>query len=160
MLIVRMSDLTNRLFAIVDLLRGQKQLTTQALAEHFGVSERTIRRDLTRLQDLEVEVETLPGRGGGVTFSNRKNKNSRKPCLTHLNLLEHLLGFLKDKADLDFSTWLIVHATHFSPLSMSSIHNHQSGSSIFDIISPSQLVRVVDKELTSCISMRILINIL
>jgi predicted DNA-binding transcriptional regulator YafY len=64
----RMNGLTDRLFALVDLLRGQKQLTTQALAEHFGVSERTIRRDLTRLQDLEVEVETLPGRGGGVTL--------------------------------------------------------------------------------------------
>jgi predicted DNA-binding transcriptional regulator YafY len=64
----RMNNLTDRLFAMVDLLRGQKQLTTQALAEHFGVSERTIRRDLTRLQDLEVEVETLPGRGGGVTL--------------------------------------------------------------------------------------------
>jgi predicted DNA-binding transcriptional regulator YafY len=64
----RMNGLTDRLFAMVDLLRGQKQLTTQALAEHFGVSERTIRRDLTRLQDLEVEVETLPGRGGGVTL--------------------------------------------------------------------------------------------
>ncbi|MGL4609837.1 MAG: helix-turn-helix transcriptional regulator [Trueperaceae bacterium] len=64
----RMNGLTDRLFAMVDLLRGQKQLTTQALAEHFGVSERTIRRDLARLQDLEIEVETLPGRGGGVTL--------------------------------------------------------------------------------------------
>lgn len=63
-----MNGLTDRLFTLVDLLRGQKQLTTQALAEHFGVSERTIRRDLARLQDLEIEVETLPGRGGGVTL--------------------------------------------------------------------------------------------
>lgn len=61
-----MSGLPDRLFAIVDLLRGQEQLTTQALAEHFEVSERTIRRDLGRLQSLGVEVETLPGRGGGV----------------------------------------------------------------------------------------------
>jgi predicted DNA-binding transcriptional regulator YafY len=65
----RMNGLTDRLFAMVDLLRGNKQLTTQALAEHFSVSERTIRRDLARLQDLEVEVETLPGRGGGVSLS-------------------------------------------------------------------------------------------
>jgi predicted DNA-binding transcriptional regulator YafY len=64
-----MNRLTDRLFAMVDLLRGQKQLTTQALAEHFGVSERTIHRDLARLQDLEVGVETLPGRGGGVKLS-------------------------------------------------------------------------------------------
>lgn len=41
-------------------------MTTQALAEHFQVSERTIGRDITRLQDLNIEVETLPGRKGGV----------------------------------------------------------------------------------------------
>lgn len=69
MMSFRMNGLADRLFAIVDLLRSNKQLTTKALAEHFGVSERTIRRDLTRLQDLEVEVETLPGRGGGVTLA-------------------------------------------------------------------------------------------
>jgi predicted DNA-binding transcriptional regulator YafY len=73
----RMNALTDRLFALLDLLRGQQQLTTQALAEHFGVSERTIRRDLTRLQDLEVKVETLPGRGGGVTLA----KGSLLPAL-------------------------------------------------------------------------------
>jgi predicted DNA-binding transcriptional regulator YafY len=75
----RVNGLTDRLFAMVDLLRGQKQLTTQALAEHFGVSERTIRRDLARLQDLEVEVETLSGRGGGVTLS--RGSGSLLPAL-------------------------------------------------------------------------------
>jgi predicted DNA-binding transcriptional regulator YafY len=75
----RMNGLTDRLFAMVDLLRGNAQLTTQSLAEHFGVSERTIRRDLTRLQDLEVEVETLPGRGGGVTLS--RGSGSLLPAL-------------------------------------------------------------------------------
>lgn len=75
----RMNGLTDRLFAMVDLLRGNAQLTTQALAEHFGVSERTIRRDLTRLQDLEVEVETLPGRGGGVSLS--RGSGSLLPAL-------------------------------------------------------------------------------
>ncbi len=75
----RMNGLTDRLFAMVDLLRGNAQLTTRALAEHFGVSERTIRRDLTRLQDLEVEVETLPGRGGGVALS--RGSGSLLPAL-------------------------------------------------------------------------------
>jgi predicted DNA-binding transcriptional regulator YafY len=75
----RMNGLTDRLFAMVDLLRGNAQLTTQALAEHFGVSERTIRRDLARLQDLEVDVETLPGRGGGVSLS--RTSGSLLPAL-------------------------------------------------------------------------------
>ena len=62
----KMNGLTDRLFAIVELLQGRRQLTTGALAEHFGVSERTIRRDLIRLQDLEVELDISPGRNGGV----------------------------------------------------------------------------------------------
>ena len=66
MMVYRMSGLTDRLFAIVELLQGQRKLTTQALAEHFGVSERTIRRDLVRLQDLDIELDILPGRNGGV----------------------------------------------------------------------------------------------
>ena len=33
------------------------------------MSERTIHRDLARLQGLEVEVETLPGRGGGIKLA-------------------------------------------------------------------------------------------
>ena len=41
-------------------------MTASALAEHFEVSERTIWRDLARLQDLGIELEILPGRGGGV----------------------------------------------------------------------------------------------
>ena len=61
-----MNGLTDRLLAIVELLQGQRKLTTQALAEHFGVSERTIRRDLIRLQDLDIDLEILPGRNGGV----------------------------------------------------------------------------------------------
>ena len=66
MMFFKMNGLTDRLFAIVELLQGRQKLTTSALAEHFGVSERTIRRDLTRLQDLDIELEVLPGRSGGV----------------------------------------------------------------------------------------------
>lgn len=56
----------NRLFGIVDFLRGRERTTTLELAAHLGVSERTVRRDLGRLQDLDIEVETEPGRRGGV----------------------------------------------------------------------------------------------
>lgn len=41
-------------------------MTTVALAERFGVSERTIRRDVQRLQALDIDVEMVRGRGGGV----------------------------------------------------------------------------------------------
>ncbi len=66
MMFFKMNGLTDRLFAIVELLQGQQKLTTNALAEHFSVSERTIRRDLIRLQDLDIELDILPGRSGGV----------------------------------------------------------------------------------------------
>lgn len=56
----------NRLFEIVDFLRGRERTTTLELAAHLDVSERTVRRDLGRLQDLDIEVETEPGRRGGV----------------------------------------------------------------------------------------------
>ncbi|CAN5803285.1 YafY family protein [soil metagenome] len=61
-----MTGTTDRLFALVDALQGKQQTTTQVLAERFGVSERTIRRDISRLQDLDVDVEMVQGRGGGI----------------------------------------------------------------------------------------------
>ena len=61
----RMTGVIDRLFALVDVLRGQQQMTTVTLAEHFGVSERTIRRDIQRLQALDINVETVQGRGAG-----------------------------------------------------------------------------------------------
>ena len=48
------------------MLRANKHMTTLTLAEHFGVSERTIRRDIQRLQALDINVEMIQGRGGGV----------------------------------------------------------------------------------------------
>ena len=41
-------------------------MTARALAEQFEVSERTIWRDLVRLQDLDIELDIQPGRNGGV----------------------------------------------------------------------------------------------
>jgi predicted DNA-binding transcriptional regulator YafY len=64
-----MSELTQRLFKLVELLRTQPQMNTQTLAEHLLVSERTVRRDLARLQELEISIETNPGRNGGVKLT-------------------------------------------------------------------------------------------
>ena len=64
----RMNGLTGRLFDLVDLLRGQGQITTEGLAQALGVSERTVRRDLARLRELELQVNVTPGRNGGVAL--------------------------------------------------------------------------------------------
>jgi predicted DNA-binding transcriptional regulator YafY len=60
------STLPRRLFDLVEVLQGRGVRTTEALATELGVSERTVRRDLGRLLELDVPVETVPGRHGGV----------------------------------------------------------------------------------------------
>ncbi len=61
-----MPDRTARLLALIDLLQSHGHATTAALADHLGVSERTVRRDLVRLHDLDLPVDVRPGRHGGV----------------------------------------------------------------------------------------------
>jgi predicted DNA-binding transcriptional regulator YafY len=63
-----MADRTARLMAMIDLLQARGQLTTRKIAEQLGVSERTVRRDLVSLQDLDLPVRATPGRHGGVTI--------------------------------------------------------------------------------------------
>lgn len=60
------SRLPKRLFQLAEALQGGTRHTTATLAAQLGVSERTIRRDLGRLQDLELPVDSRPGRNGGV----------------------------------------------------------------------------------------------
>lgn len=64
-----MNGFTGRLFEMVDLLQSRGRLTTEQLACQLGVSERTVRRDIARLQELELPVEVTPGRSGGVTLA-------------------------------------------------------------------------------------------
>ena len=63
-----MPDRTVRLMAVIDLLQAHGPLTTGTIAERLGVSERTVRRDLASLQDLDLPVRATPGRHGGVTI--------------------------------------------------------------------------------------------
>lgn len=54
---------STRLTALIDLLRdGQTHIATD-LAARFEVTERTIYRDMARLQDAGVPVQGTPGRG-------------------------------------------------------------------------------------------------
>ena len=58
--------MTGRLLRLADLLQSHTRLTAEEIAARLGVSERTVRRDVARLQDLELNVEVTPGRRGGV----------------------------------------------------------------------------------------------
>jgi predicted DNA-binding transcriptional regulator YafY len=58
-----------RLFAIAEYLRGRRTgVTAETLAERFGVTLRTIYRDLDSLRNAELPVRAERGRGGGYAL--------------------------------------------------------------------------------------------
>ena len=58
-----------RLFAIAEYLRGRRTgVTAEALADRFGVTVRTIYRDLDSLRDAELPLRADRGRGGGYAL--------------------------------------------------------------------------------------------
>lgn len=60
---------TERLFALAEHLRSRRTgVTAEALAERFGVTMRTIYRDLDALREAELPVEAERGRGGGYAL--------------------------------------------------------------------------------------------
>ncbi len=63
---------TDRLFGIVTELRlaGNNGRTSQSLAELFEISPRTIKRDITALQEAGLPIWSTPGPGGGYRIFN------------------------------------------------------------------------------------------
>jgi predicted DNA-binding transcriptional regulator YafY len=60
---------TERLFAIAEHLRARRTgVTAAALADRFGVTERTIFRDLDALRQANLPISAERGRGGGVVL--------------------------------------------------------------------------------------------
>lgn len=60
---------TERLFALAEHLRGRRTGVTAAeLAERFGVTTRTIFRDLDALREAQLPLNSERGRGGGVAL--------------------------------------------------------------------------------------------
>src|ERR1044071_3946198 len=60
---------TQRLFALAEVLRGRRTgVTAEALAERFGVTVRTIYRDLDTLRDAAMPLVAERGRGGGYAL--------------------------------------------------------------------------------------------
>jgi len=58
-----------RLFALAEHLRGRRTgVTAEMLAERYGVSVRTIYRDLDTLRDAALPVRADRGRGGGYAL--------------------------------------------------------------------------------------------
>lgn len=58
----------NRLFEIVYILLEKNTITAKKLSEHFGVSVRTIYRDIDILSTANIPIYTNKGKGGGISL--------------------------------------------------------------------------------------------
>ncbi|MCL2083326.1 MAG: YafY family transcriptional regulator [Oscillospiraceae bacterium] len=58
----------NRLLEIVTILLNRESVTAKELADRFGVSSRTIYRDIDALSSAGVPVYTNKGNGGGISL--------------------------------------------------------------------------------------------
>lgn len=56
---------SQRLIQLMMIINARKAFTVQELADEFGISSRTITRDLQELSELGVPVYSVQGRGGG-----------------------------------------------------------------------------------------------
>lgn len=63
---------TERLFALTEYLRGRRTgVTAETLADRFGVTVRTIYRDLDALRAASLPLSAERGRGGGYALDKR-----------------------------------------------------------------------------------------
>ena len=59
---------SSRLFEIIYLLLNKERLTAKELAERFGVSSRTIYRDIDTISLAGIPIYTEKGKGGGINL--------------------------------------------------------------------------------------------
>lgn len=72
------------------LLASRPAWTAPDIARELGVSVRTIRRDLSRLKDRGVALDSEPGRGGGIRLPARSGIGRLQ--LSHVEAVDLLLA--------------------------------------------------------------------
>lgn len=65
----RRRDLPERMLRLLTLLQGRRTWSGAELAERLGVTERTVRRDIDRLRDLDYSVTGTTGTAGGYRLA-------------------------------------------------------------------------------------------
>lgn len=60
---------SSRLLQLLTVLSSRPSWTASELAAKIGITERTVRRDITRLRDLGYDVRSDPGRWGGYQLA-------------------------------------------------------------------------------------------
>ena len=118
----------NRLFEIVYLLLEKNCITSKELSEHFGVSVRTIYRDIDILSTANIPIYTNKGKGGGISLLEnfvldksilseeeqnqilfalqsleKLNVNNEKKALEKMSMLFN--KGTKNWIEIDFSNW-------------------------------------------------------
>lgn len=66
-------DMPSRLLRLLVLLQSRSTWTGDDLAERLGVSERTLRRDMQRLRELDYPVDGVTGVAGGYSLNAGRN---------------------------------------------------------------------------------------
>ena len=64
-----MTSAAARVLEILELLQGSGARTVADLAEHFGVDERTVRRSVERIREMDIPVVSVRGRHGGYRLA-------------------------------------------------------------------------------------------
>ncbi len=89
----------DQLFEFVYILIDKKQVTAKEMAEHFGVSIRTIHRWIEALSVSGVPLYSLKGRGGGIAISENYaldktllSEEERLAIVSSVKALESLSG--------------------------------------------------------------------
>ncbi|MFB6468193.1 helix-turn-helix transcriptional regulator [Cytobacillus sp. Hz8] len=84
----------HRLLEIVYILLDKREITAKELAEYFGVSQRTIYRDIDSLSVAGIPIYTVKGKGGGIrlleNYTLSKTLLSEKEQLDILSSLQSL----------------------------------------------------------------------
>lgn len=127
----------NRLFKIIYILLDKKSITSKELAQQFGVSVRTIYRDVDILSSVGIPIYTEQGKGGGICLlpdfvlnKSILSEDEQQEILSALQglanvrtaeteqVLQRLSTFFNKEAvnwmDVDFSSWGFVNNGFFN----------------------------------------------